>query len=488
MESVVVRRIGNGAIPANDRLLRLLITRLNTTLFSGIRRFLPLWPAVLLSGCATYQAQPLPQTPHWSDTAAVELPAAQLQIPGLKPHPFDAANGLDMTETVTLAVVNNPGLKAKRAQAGVASAQLLQAGLLPNPQVSVSFLHPTAGPPPIQNGYSLGLTQDLTALISRSAKKASAQAHARQVNLNILWQEWQVAQRARQIYIQARAQARLQKVLVTQQKLYAAHYRREQKALREGNLTLSTTSADLVLLVNANSQLRQLQRQRNTTWHALDALLGLHPQARPPLTGSIGLASFDKARFAKAVAGLPRRRPDLIALRAGYESQEASVREAILKQFPTLTIGPQGGTDTGNVTTIGLSATLSLPLFDHNQGRIAVARATRTVLHRTYEARLEQSINDAHKTWREVRIMEGQLKQLDARLPALERTTDAAQRAFASGNLSAGTFISLRSSLLSKQLEAIRLKASLQQAQAALETLLGMTLDTANLDMSGDGS
>ncbi|MDA3920111.1 MAG: TolC family protein [Salinisphaera sp.] len=453
-----------------------------------VKRMSVLAAPLVLSACATYHAKPLPQSPDWSSAKRLTLPVRQLQVPALKPHPFNAAKGLDMTDVVTLAVVNNPDLKAQRAQAGVAAAQLLVAGLLPNPQISVSFLHPTGGPPPIGNGYSLGLTEDLTALISRGAKRASARAHAKQVNMNILWQEWQVAQRARQLYIRARSEASLDTLLVTQQKLYAANYRREQKALGQGNLTLSTTSADLVLLVNANTQLRQLQRQHNSTWHALDALLDLQPDTKPRLAGPVGPVPFSQAQFKLAVARLPKRRPDLIALQAGYQSQEASVREAILKQFPTLSIGPSGGTDTGKVTTIGIGANLSLPLFNQNQGQIAVARATRAVLRQTYQARLDQAVNQAHKTWREIQIMQRQLQQLEDRLPALKQTTDAAQRAFAHGNMSAGTFINLRSSLLSKQVEAIRLKASLAQTQAALETLLGMTIDTRGATSNRDKS
>jgi cobalt-zinc-cadmium efflux system outer membrane protein len=444
--------------------------------FAAAGRLTTLSLALLLSACATYQPRPLPLTPDWTDANAIKVPAGKFRIPGAQSHPFNAGNGLDMYETVMLAVVNNPGLKAKRAKAGVAAAQLLQAGLLPNPQLATSFLHPLAGPPPFSNGYSLGLTEQLTALISRGAKKASARAHARQVNLDILWQEWQVAQRARQLYIQVSAQARLRDVLGTQHKLYAANYQRDQKALRHGNLTLSTTSADLVLLVNANTQLRTLERQRNTTWHKLDELMGLAPDARPKLNGKIHFADLSKQQFAAAIARLPDRRPDLVALQAGYQSQEQSVRAAILQQFPKLSIGPSGGTDTGKVTTIGLSATLSLPLFNHNQGQIAITRATRTVLRQTYQARLDQAVNQAHKTWREVQILTRQHQQLGARLTELKQTATAATRAFNNGDLSAGTFINLRSSLLSKQVEAIRLEASLQQAQAALDILLGQLL------------
>ncbi len=434
----------------------------------------------LVSACATYHPKPLPETPNLASQAYLEVPVKQLVVPGWQAHPFNPANGLDITETVTLAVLNNPGLKAKRLQAGVADAQLLQAGLLPNPQLSSCFLTPITGPPLAYNAYTFGLTEDLSALVSRGAALAAARANQAKVNLNILWQEWQVEQKARQLFIAARAQAHLDQLLQTQHRLNARHYRRDRNALHHGNLTLSTTSADLVALVNANTQLRQLQRQRNQTWHALDGLLGLQPSIKPKLTGPLHLRPFSKAQFTAALAQLPHRRPDLLALEAGYESQEDTVRKAILQQFPTLSIGPAGERDNGLIGSIGFNINLSLPLFNHNQGHIAIARATRAVLRATYQARLDSAVNTAHKMWREVRIQHRQLTQLDARLPQLEATTDAAQRSFAQGNMSAGTYINLRLSLLSKKVEAIRLISTLQQAQAALETLLGMTLNPPN--------
>lgn len=467
-------------VPTGGSLLSIISRRLRLLLLA--------MPAMLLPACATYQAKFLPKGPDLASTPALNVPTKALAVPGLKPRPFNAADGLDMTEVVTLAVINNPDLKAKRLQARVAGAQLLQAGLLPNPQVNADFIHPISGPPPLFNGYTLGLTQDLTALVSRGAAKAGARAHEQQVNLDILWQEWQVAQQARQLFIKARSEARLQKVLQTQHQLNTDNYRRDRKALRQGNITLSVISPDLVGLVDADTQLRQLQRDRNKTFHALDALLGLKPTIKPPLSGAAKLAPFSKAQFQAALARLAQRRPDLLALRAGYQSQQQAVREAILKQFPTLSVGLTHGVDTSDVHTISLGVTLSLPLFDRNQGHIAIQRATRAALRQSYQARLDQAVNQAHELWREIAIMHRQLQQLDTRLPALEQTTDAAQLSFEQGNMSAGTYINLRSSLLSKRVEAIRLKASLEQAQAALETLLGMTLDNRDLTASGDAS
>lgn len=444
--------------------------------------------ALFLSACATYHPKPLPKGPDLARSPALTVPTRTLAVPGLKPHPFNAARGLDMTDVVTLAVLDNPELKALRLQAGVANAQLLQAGLLPNPQLSADFIHPTSGPPPISNGYSFGLTQDLSALVSRGTARAGAKAHKKQVNLDILWQEWQVAQQARQLFIRARSQTRLLKVLQTQRELNADNYQRDQKALQQGNLTLSAVSADLVGLVDADTQLRQVQRAHNKTWHALDALLGLQPGVKPRLRSANAVASLSKVRFQAATAKLAQRRPDLLALRAGYRSQEQAVREAILKQFPTLSVGLTHGKDTSDVHSIGFGVTLSLPLFNHNQGQIAIQRATRAALRQSYQARLDQAVNKAHELWRATRIMQRQLRSLRARLPELEQTTQAARRSFEQGNMSAGTYINLRSSLLAKRVELIRLQASLQEAQAALETLLGMPLSPTAWQTSGDAS
>ena len=443
---------------------------------------------LLVSACASYRPVPLPSGPDLAAAPQLKVPARMIQVPALKPQPFNPANGLDMTEVVTLAVVNNPGLRTQRLKAGVAGAELFQAGLLPDPQLSPAFVHPTGGPPPLSNGYSLGLSQDLTALVSRSAARAQARAHAKQINLDILWQEWQVAQRARQLYVRVRSQERLQHILDTQRRLLNDRYRRDRQALKEGNLTLSAVSADLVGLVDAQTRLRRLQRARNKAWHALDGLLGLQPGVEPKLSGSTHLTPFSTAAFKAAIRHLPQRRPDLLALQYGYRSQQQAVRKAILKQFPSLSVGLTGGQDTSEVRSVGIGVTLSLPLFNRNRGHIAIARATRALLRQSYQQRLDQAVNHAHELWRATHIMSGQLKTLRGQLPVLEHTTSAARRSFQQGNMSAGTYISLRSNLLAKRAEAVKLQASLQEAQAALETLLGMTLDTRHLLTSGGSS
>ena len=371
---------------------------------------------------------------------------------------------------ITLAVFNNPDLKAARLQAGVADAQLLEAGLLPDPIVSGGLARS-----PSHTGYSIGLSEDIQALITRGAAKAAAKAHARQVNLDILWQEWQVAEKARELFIQSRADDQLRRVLTSTRDLLAGRYRQDEAALQQGNATANTVSADLTALTDADTQLSQLQLEINQARHALNQLLGLQPDLPLQLVGQSESRSLSREEFQVAIAALPQRRADLLALQAGYQSQEQRLREAILAQFPAMSAGVQQARSAEEgVHTIGFTVNVTLPIFNRNRGQIAIQQATRTVLYQTYQARLDQAMSEADQIWQATQIMARQLQNLDARLPALEKTAAAAERSFRQGNLDAGAYASLKSSFLTEQADAIRLRASLDQARSALETLLGL--------------
>jgi cobalt-zinc-cadmium efflux system outer membrane protein len=425
--------------------------------------------AAFISGCATYHPKPLPTKPDLMRSLALTVPASRLDLPGLKPHPIPT-NGLDEMAVITLAVFNNPDLKAARLQAGVAGAQLLEAGLLPDPVVSGGFTRS-----PLHTGYNIGLSEDLQALITRGAAKAAAKARARQVNLEILWQEWQVAEKARELFIQSQADDQLRRVLTKTRDLLVNRYRQDEAALKRNNVTADVGSTDLAALTAADTQLRQLQLEINRTRHALDQLLGLKPDVPLHLVGRSSSRPVSPRQFQAAVAALPHRRADLIALQAGYQSQEQSLREAVLAQFPSMSAGvEQAKSAEEGVHTVGLTVNVTLPIFNRNRGQIAIQRATRAVLYETYQARLDQAVSDADQVWKATRIMTHQLHGLESHLPVLKETALAAERNFRQGNLDLATFVSLESNFLVEQADAVRLRASLEQAQSALETLLGL--------------
>ena len=424
---------------------------------------------LMLSGCASYRPHPLPTAPNLASAPELTVPTRQFLLPGLPPHPI-SPDGLDETTVVMLAVFDNPDLKAARLQAGVASAQLLQAGLLPDPQFGAGFATSV-----LSYGGALSLTEDIQAMITRGAAKATARAAQKQVNLNILWQEIQVAERARELFIQVRSNKQLQDVVQANQVLLLDRYRRDQAAMERGDETAGTTSADLILVTDADATLRQLQTEVNLTEHQLNELLGLQPDVQLHLIGPTQLPALTQGQFDEALAALPHRRADLLALAVGYHSQEENLRKAVLAQFPSLNAGVNLQRDpVEGVNDFGPQVTLTLPIFNRNRGQIAIQQATREALRETYQAQLDAAASQADQVWKATRIMAAQLQDLDAQLPVLAKTAAAAERSYRQNNLNAGLYVSVQSDLLSKQAEAIHLRTSLDNAQSALRTLLGL--------------
>ncbi|HEY9074430.1 MAG TPA: TolC family protein, partial [Desulfobaccales bacterium] len=143
-----------------------------------------LFLTLTLTGCATYH--PLPLDKAAVDRAlappaleSISLKASQIHHPLLRPVNFDLRDGLSPDEAAVLAVIANPQLRALRDQKGLAQAQLIQAGILPNPQVSYSLDIPMAGATEgTVKAYGLGLSWDIISLLTRGVNLAAARNQA----------------------------------------------------------------------------------------------------------------------------------------------------------------------------------------------------------------------------------------------------------------------------------------------------------------------
>lgn len=153
----------------------------------------------LATGCATYRPSPLSSEGVEArlkppSMAEVRVRAASLKHPLLHDIPFNTDDGLSPEEAAVLAVIANPELKALRDRRGVAKAQVLQAGLLPNPDLSFSLDAPVGGERQGKvTAFGLGLDWEVSRLIGRNARQEAASDDASALDLEIAWQEWQVA-------------------------------------------------------------------------------------------------------------------------------------------------------------------------------------------------------------------------------------------------------------------------------------------------------
>ena len=408
---------------------------------------------------------------HYTPLALPAAPALASALGDLAGAREITASPLGVSAVVDLALANNPGLRALRARHGVARAQLLQAELLPNPSLGGALLPLLSGVGSVP-AWNIALSADIKALVTYRSRRRSAAAAAAQVDADILWQEWQVAGQARQLAVELIVSERSRPLLQQAFDLIARRNTVVQAALAGGNATLVTVAPTQVALQNARAGLHALEQRQLAARHQLNALLALTPDAPLRLVADPDLPPFDPAAIRAGLADLPARRPDLLALRLGYASQDEAVRTQILSQFPDLILGAAVNSDNSSVVNAGPQGTVGLPVFNRNQGNIAIARATRGELHDAYAARLAAAAGQVGATLAEM----AQLAVVRRDLPAARLAASRAAAAFGTSALDERSFVDLVVNRFSKEQEVMTLEAGLLTRQVALQTLLGAGL------------
>jgi outer membrane protein TolC len=371
-----------------------------------------------------------------------------------------------------LAVLNNPDLAARRAAAKVAGAQAFLAGLLPDPQLGVTWDFPVTRGPGITNAYNLNPNLDLIGLITHSAALKAARSGARQADLDLLWAEWSVAEQSRQMAVTIladEAKAVELGALTAELNRRGAETRR---ALARGDVNGAQASADLAAKVDADGQLALAVHDAAKARDDLNALLGLAPGVVLDLIPDARSADPDRITLDTAVTALPERRPDLLALKAGYEAQDANVRKAVLSRFPLINLGFSRQSDATNVVTNGLSATLVIPIFNRGRGEIAVQTATREQLRAEYQARLDQTVTEVAAARRDRDHIRLNLTRLETDVPRLTDMAARARAALDRRDIDGSAFLALDQAALKARVALLDERLALALANISLETVL----------------
>jgi outer membrane protein TolC len=417
----------------------------------------------LLSACATYQPLPLRTHAHLKHSLS-ELAHSGVRID----------QPLSVYDVAVLAVENNPDLLAARLQRGVGRAQVLQAGLLPNPSISASYLFnltPTGGD--LFDAVAATVTQDIQKTITMKGRLRSAQAAALQVDASVLWEEWQLIGKARLLVFDIVQGEKLRRVLTEYHNALQSRFDKGRKALADGNATLATVAPDLAAAGDTRRALFDLQRDLDSKHHDLNALLGLAPEVVLPLKSQLQVLQIDSKAVLRALDDLANRRPDLIALQLGYRSQDEKFRSAILGQFPALTFGPSYGRDTADIRTFGPQLTMDIPIFDRNQGNIAIEKTTRAQLRAEFDARLSAAHSEVLASLALQRLISRQLDEERAELPVLQGFAKQAESAMNAGNIDERAYVDLVSASYARQQAVLTLEQLLLEQEVAIATLIG---------------
>lgn len=434
----------------------------------------------LLAGCATYRPIPIDRSSVALALKApsmkkVQVQAKMIRHPILKPIELDYRDGISPDEAAILAVLTNPRLRAVRDQKKVSMSQLIQAGILPNPQLSYSLDVPTGGNTQgTINAFGLGLGWDITSLIARNAKMKAARYRMDSVDIDVAWQEWQVAQAAKlQVY----------RLLWIDQQLNLARAAVEglrenlkivKKSVRFGELTaVDLAAAEATLQQNRIFQLKLIQEQKRGQ-STLNQALGLPAGSVVSLQQNISLPSWPALPSVSNITeGLEDRRLDLLAFKKGYESQEEGVRAAILSQFPKINIGFSHAGDTTNVVTTGFAVTIDMPFFDRKQGQIAIEQATRNQLFDEYMTRLFEARSEINRILVDMDSVKQQIRATEKFIVELKALVQIYYTALRVGNADILVYYNTKNELIIKQIEYVKLKQELTDLGISLEIAAG---------------
>jgi multidrug efflux system outer membrane protein len=393
----------------------------NTMIKPVIHTALAAAVATLLSACGTigpnFMAPKGVETPAYrhADAAPQQDQAARLPADWWTVFGDQALNGLEQR-----AMHDNPNVRAAAQRLVQAQAQLgvVRAGQLPtvNAQAGVSNSRTSAetsqglafGHRAIEgNNYSAGLgfswELDLWGRVRRIVEASDAQALAAQDDRDgvLLMLSSQVATTYWQLRGLDAELAILRNALAT---------RRESQELIEArfNAGLSNeldVSRTRIERANAEADLHEAQRQRNTLEHALAVLAGASPSAPIVAPGQDAALPQPPGIPVGLPASLLGQRPDLAASVETLRSFNAQIGVAKGAFYPALSLTGNYGYASENLRNLAQGSArqfsigplaLSLPLFDagRNRANLKLAQARYDEAVANHEGRLLTALRE----------------------------------------------------------------------------------------------
>lgn len=410
------------------------------------------WAVVVaaLSGCATYEPDPIDPTEVLDRLEAIEW------VPATDETSFDEVpSAAGPRELAAFAVSRHPELTAARAEVGLRQALLIEAGLLPDPEIgwdgmdvlAAQMVDGTFTSAEVISGF--GLMFPLLRPGEREARVGAAAWSVEEARRRIATAEWSLTRDVHVAFEEAQAAIALQnqtRALTELARSTADYFERARVAGAATAIQANLARGELqaIRLDGVRAEARERQARQS-----LNALLGLPPAAEVPLGGGDDPSENTALRAGthELTSHAVEARPDLSALLAAYQAAEEEVRLAVSKQYPRVSIGT------------GISVTP--PLFSgFGRPEIATAVARRDERKLEFTAAVHaarREIAAAHTLWelarREVAIVEDEL------LPNAERSLLLSREAVEAGEATLLETLALQNALVDARTRRVEARA-----------------------------
>src|SRR5947207_290880 len=264
-------------------------------------------------------------------SAAIEttlrVPASRFQNRSREQLSIDLRRGIGPDDAATIALYSNPALRAIRDRRGLAAAQLIQARILPNVVVSYGRDYVTGGNTAgATTAYNFTAGWEFSALVPFLPKQTAARKNLGSVDLDIAWQEWQMAENARiAVYRVVALDAQVARAREGNRGLQES-----TDAMRQAVDAHEKTVLELAAVESASQDSRAtmlaLEQDFERQQLGLNKILGVESQMKVRLRDGLTLPShLDLPGDQDVLSNIESRPLGLLGLPQGYPDQEATL-------------------------------------------------------------------------------------------------------------------------------------------------------------------
>jgi cobalt-zinc-cadmium efflux system outer membrane protein len=379
-----------------------------------------------------------------------------------------AVDGLSEDELVALALANNAAFRETLADLGLSRADLVQAGMLPNPTLWMLF---PVGVKPLE----LLLRYPIEAFWLRARRLESAELEVQRIAQRLVQNGLDVIRDVRLASADL-ALARERLALAGEMAKLASDIADLTRArLSAGDATELEVSNAQVDALAAQEQHIRWQRDADIAGERLRNLAGLGLSRWPERIAAsplpLDIPSDPEPLVKEALA----TRPDLRAAGLGLESAGERIGLARAEVFTFTVLFASRDTSGQRVSDPGLD--IALPLFNQNQGGIAQAQARFEKAALAYNSVRDRIVLEVREATAKLNQADTSRDQWQNRvLPPLSEAVRQAEKAYAAGNVSYLFVLENQRKWLDARLKSITADADLRRARAELERGIGRSL------------
>lgn len=303
----------------------------------------------------------------------------------------DQTGGTTIESLLSQALQQNRDLLAARQNVAIIRGRLIQAGLRPNPTVDTEYITDKVSSREGEYGLSLSYIQPIELGGKRAKRRQVAELELQQSEKELAFQERQLAAEIQSQYAEALAAAEVLRAAEQLVALNEQTLRVTQARLTEGDVAKLDVNLIRVEVNRLRAQQAVAENRVRAALLQIRTLAGLGIDESLRLSGGLASAPpLDGLTLEGLQTAALQTRTDLQAARIAEEAAEARISLAESQAVPDISVFGRYTQDKSifnNVPLIGrlsdvdkkaaVGVSVTLPIFNRNQGAIAEAAAAR---------------------------------------------------------------------------------------------------------------